>query len=399
MSAAERYRRLTKALEGVRLPAAVVDLDALEANVAHLAEPVAAEGKTLRMATKSIRCVELIRRIQAAAPEVMRGLMCYSAAEARFLFEQGLDDLLLAYPTVQASDVELLARLARSAKLSVAVDDEVHIETLGRAARRAETEVTVILDVDASWRPLGSHVGVRRSPLLTIQSAVALADRVRDTDGVRFGGVLVYEAQVAGLGDANPFAPLLNPAKRLLRRTSMKDVARKRAALLEALEAAGHAVALFNGGGSGSLSWAVREPALTEVTAGSGFLDSHLFDYFSNLELRPALYFALQITRRPGPRYVTCHGGGYVASGEAGKDRLPIPVLPEGLHLLGREGAGEVQTPLRIPPGIRLEIGAPVFFRHAKTGELAEHFETYILVRGAECLGEAKTYRGEGQRF
>jgi D-serine deaminase-like pyridoxal phosphate-dependent protein len=60
------------------------------------------------------------------------------------------------------------------------------------------------------------------------------------------------------------------------------------------------------------------------------------------------------------------------------------------------EGAGEVQTPLRVPEGVSVEIGDAVFFRHAKAGELAEHFEEYLLVRGDERIGTAKTYRGLG---
>ncbi|MCO4774321.1 MAG: amino acid deaminase/aldolase, partial [Deltaproteobacteria bacterium] len=93
------------------------------------------------------------------------------------------------------------------------------------------------------------------------------------------------------------------------------------------------------------------------------------------------------------------HGGGYVASGEAGPDKLPVPWLPEGLALLDLEGAGEVQTPLRVPAGVSLGIGDPVFLRHAKAGELAEHFTEYVLLRGESVVGRVPTYRGEGQCF
>ena len=82
---------------------------------------------------------------------------------------------------------------------------------------------------------------------------------------------------------------------------------------------------LFNGGGTGSVAWSAEDPALTEVAAGSGFLDSHLFDGFRGLALEPAAFFALQVTRRPAPGLVTCQGGGFVASGAAGPDRLPLP--------------------------------------------------------------------------
>ena len=135
------------------------------------------------------------------------------------------------------------------------------------------------------------------------------------------------------------------------------------------------------------------------MTAGSGLLDSHLFDYYRHLELRPAAFFALQVVRRPAPGLVTCHGGGYVASGEVGQDKQPLPWLPPGLKLTPMEAAGEVQTPLLVPKGVELALGDPVIFRHAKAGELAERFEEYLLVEGDAIVGRAKTYRGEGGCF
>ena len=168
--------------------------------------------------------------------------------------------------------------------------------------------------------------------------------------------------------------------------------------MVAALSAAGLAPRIVNGGGTGSLAWCAGEAALTEVTAGSGFLAGHLFDYYQGLALAPALYFALQVTRRPTPDIVTCHGGGYPASGAAGADRLPIPALPPGLTLLPREGAGEVQTPLRVPPGVTLQLGDPVLFRPAKSGELAERFNEYLLLSD-RLEARAPTYRGLGHCF
>src|SRR6185295_503676 len=97
-------------------------------------------------------------------------------------------------------------------------------------------------------------------------------------------------------------------------------------------------------------------------------------DYYVDLQVEPACYFALQAVRTPVAGMITCHGGGFIASGEAGKDRLPVPALPEGSKLLGVEGAGEVQTPIVLPRGVAVKPGDAIFFRHAKAGELAEHF-------------------------
>ncbi|MBV9949866.1 MAG: hypothetical protein JOZ69_23695 [Myxococcales bacterium] len=132
---------------------------------------------------------------------------------------------------------------------------------------------------------------------------------------------------------------------------------------------------------------------------GSAFLGSHLLDSFRDLHAAPAAFFAVQASRRPAPGILTCNGGGFVASGAAGVDRLPLPALPDGLRLLPREGAGEVQTPVTGPPDVGVALGDPIFFRHAKAGELAERVKEYLLVRGDRVEARAPTYRGLGECF
>jgi D-serine deaminase-like pyridoxal phosphate-dependent protein len=221
---------------------------------------------------------------------------------------------------------------------------------------------------------------------------VALAVQIARLPELRFDGIMAYEAQIAGLADRGV-------AKRALKRLSRPRVIESRAEIVRALTARGLAPALVNGGGTGSLDANTHERVLTEIAVGSGFLASHLFDGYRGLSLRPAAFFALQVVRKPAPGIVTCHGGGWVASGAAGRDRLPRPVLPRRLALLDLEGAGEVQTPLRVPWGVDLALGDPVFFRHAKAGELAEHAREYILVRGDTAVETTPTYRGMGKCF
>jgi D-serine deaminase-like pyridoxal phosphate-dependent protein len=248
-------------------------------------------------------------------------------------------------------------------------------------------------------------IGVRRSPLHEVEEVVGLVERVRSFAGPSFAGLLAYEAHVAGLGDKSPEgegsagSALRNASMRAMKLLVRGPIAARRLSIARALADRGIPVPLFNGGGTGSLEWSSGEEALTEVAAGSGFLGSHLFDRFRDIAPEPAACFALQVVRRPAAGYVTCLGGGFVASGGAGPDRLPVPYLPPGLRLLPMEGAGEVQTPLRVPAGRELPLGAPVFFRHAKAGELAEHTNGYWLVRGDRLEGRAATYRGLGKCF
>jgi D-serine deaminase-like pyridoxal phosphate-dependent protein len=240
---------------------------------------------------------------------------------------------------------------------------------------------------------------VRRSPLRDADAVVALARAIAAEPALAFAGIMGYEAQIAGVQDAAPHAAWQNPLKRALKRRSRPAVARIRAAAVEALRAAGLPPANVNGGGTGSADWSASDGALTEITVGSGFVVGHLFDHYAGLQLPPALYFALQATRRPTARIVTCHGGGWVASGPGGADRLPAPVFPVGARLLPLEGAGEVQTPVALPDGVDVALGDPIFFRPAKSGELAEHFDEYLCVRGDRVEARAQTYRGLHKRF
>jgi D-serine deaminase-like pyridoxal phosphate-dependent protein len=97
--------------------------------------------------------------------------------------------------------------------------------------------------------------------------------------------------------------------------------------------------------------------------------------------------------------YVTCDGGGYVASGAIDRDKAPEPWLPRGLSLLRHEMAGEVQTPLEGKGAHAIALGEPVVFRHAKAGEVCERFAEALLVSGGRVVDRVPTYRGDGQTF
>jgi D-serine deaminase-like pyridoxal phosphate-dependent protein len=397
------YQQIKHALAGRRLPVAFVDLDAFDRNAARVRRQCEDHGLRMRVASKSVRVPELLHRLIARSEGCFRGLMCFAVEEAAFLSDQGFDDLLVAYPTIGATDLELAAALtARGVNMRLMADCDETVAAVGAAGRAAGVELAVALCVDMSLRIGPIHLGVRRSPLHSVSDVVALARRVAATDGATFAGVMGYEAQVAGLGDANPFEPLLNPAKALIRTASARELGPRRLAMVRALHDAGLAPALVNGGGTGSLDTTTRATGVTEVTAGSAFFKPHLFDYFRNphvTALEPACFFAIMASRRPTPDIVTCLGGGYVASGAASPDKVPRPWLPEGCELIKDEMCGEVQTPVRLANPDQVALGDPVIFRHAKGGELAERFNEFLLLAGGEVVGSAATYRGSGRCF
>jgi D-serine deaminase-like pyridoxal phosphate-dependent protein len=188
-----------------------------------------------------------------------------------------------------------------------------------------------------------------------------------------------------------------------MQRGSLRDLRRRLPAIVgsvrEALAAAGGRLEFVNGGGTGSLARAAAIGVVDELTAGSGLYAPALFDNYRSLALEPAAFFCLPVVRRPVGGIATLLGGGYVASGGAGRDRLPDPFLPGGLRLDRDEGAGEVQTPVTGAAAYSLRIGDRVYLRHAKAGELCERFDRLYLIDGNELVDEVPTYRGEGLTF
>jgi D-serine deaminase-like pyridoxal phosphate-dependent protein len=389
--------RLDRATAKLDPPVAAVDLAAFDANARALADRAA--GKPIRLASKSVRCRALITR--ALATPGWRGVLAYSLAEAIWLVRGGVtDDALVAYPSVdRAAVAELTADADLAGAVTLMVDDPAQLDLVDSVAgpdRRPP--VRVCLDLDASWRPLRGrlHVGVRRSPLHATDAAGRFAAAVAARTGFRLVGLMAYEAQIAGLGDA-PASAARGLVIRAMQRRSYLDLLARRGAAVAAVSA--HAELEFvNGGGTGSMAATAADPAVTEVAAGSGLYGPTLFDDYRAWRPTPAALFAVPVVRRPAPGIATVAGGGWIASGPAGADRLPRPWLPDGLRLVRAEGAGEVQTPLVGPGTDALAVGDRVWFRHAKAGELCEHVNELHLVDGVTA-SPVPTYRGEGRAF
>jgi D-serine deaminase-like pyridoxal phosphate-dependent protein len=179
---------------------------------------------------------------------------------------------------------------------------------------------------------------------------------------------------------------------------SARELAGRRAAAVEAVEAIA-ALEFVNGGGTGSIEQTASEHVITEIGAGSGLYGPGLFDFYRRFRPQPAAYFVMSVVRRPATRIATVLGGGWIASGPPGADRLPTLSWPQGLRMSPLEGAGEVQTPVLGAAAQGLRLGDHVWFRHAKAGELCERVNVLHLVSGSQIVGQVPTYRGEGHAF
>lgn len=394
-----RWDHLQRATADLDPPFAAVDMVAFGANAADLARRAA--GRRIRVASKSVRCRSLLGEVLATGS--MAGVLAYTLAEALWLVETGVtDDVVVGYPTAERAALRALAGDERAAAaVTLMVDGTAQLDLVDAVVPPARRPVLrVCLDVDASLRLAGGrvHVGVRRSPLHDAEAAGRLAREVAGRAGFRLVGVMLYEAQVAGVGDRRPGHPLQELGLRAVRGLSVRQLAERRPAVRAAVEAVAP-LEFVNGGGTGSLELTATDPAVTELTAGSGLYGPALFDGYRAFRPAPAVGFALAVVRRPASTVATCAGGGWIASGPTGTDRLPVPVHPAGLRLLPAEGAGEVQTPVVGPAARSLQPGDRVWFRHAKAGELCERVTELHLVEGDGTRRTVPTYRGEGRSF
>jgi D-serine deaminase-like pyridoxal phosphate-dependent protein len=413
------YAYYKQVFSGRTMPFAFVDLDLLEQNIRQIVAcagtgaraagetaeaqprqaPVAAGGKRIRLASKSLRSVAILQRILSADPYI-QGIMCFTAREAAYLAKQGFNDLLIGYPCWHELDIAAVAQATvAGGHITLMIDSVAHVEQIERVAQRYDVRLPLCLDVDMSLLVPGLHFGAWRSPVRTPEQARPVIERIMRSQHVWLDGIMGYEAQIAGVGDQYPNKALKNALVRFLKRRSVRDVAERRAAIFELIKSYQLPLRFVNGGGTGSIATTRLEPAVTEITVGSGFYSPALFDNYHDFRYQPAAGFAIEIVRQAAPTIYTCLGGGYVASGAAGRDKLPQPYLPAGTQLDSLEGAGEVQTPIKYHGPLQLAVGDPIFLRHSKAGELCERFTHLLLVSDGTVVDEVTTYRGDGQCF
>ena len=395
----QSYTYYSDVLKNQPLPAAILDLDLLNQNLNAIIQR--SGNRKIRIASKSIRNVEVLKHIFKFSSQ-FQGIMCFSVEELIFLSEKGFDDLLLAYPDLQVNELQKVAELIKQGKnITLMVDIEEHLKALQQVANKQNIVIPICVDIDMSSTILGIYFGVYRSSLKSLEDISKFMDVLLATyASLKLVGLMGYEAQIAGVADNEANQYIKNTIVKILKKKSIKKLSKKREEAVKLIEKKlGYPLSFVNGGGTGSIESTVQELSITEVTVGSGIYASHLFDNYQSFKHHRAAFFAVQVTRNPSSNIYTANGGGYIASGSTGENKTPQPFLPKGMELFKAEGAGEVQTPFKYAGNDKINLGAPVFFRHAKAGELCERFNELIVVSNGKIIDRYKTYRGEGKCF
>ena len=185
-------------LSEVDTPALLIDLDALEGNLAEMATVARQAGVKLRPHTKTHKCPE-IARLQRSAGAA--GITCAKLGEAEVMADAGLDDLLIAYPLWGPHKLRRLRGLLERARVRVSLDSVEVAEGLGRVGLQAGRAVEVLVEVDTGLHRLGRPPG---------EPTADLVRRVARVPGVEVVGLLTHaghayragsEAELRGLAE------------------------------------------------------------------------------------------------------------------------------------------------------------------------------------------------------
>lgn len=388
------YIELKDIFREQQAPYSFLFLDELDKNIQSVSDN--SNQLKIRIATKSIRSLDVLRYVSAKLADKFIGLMSYHVQESIDLAKQGFQNIMIGYPQVptkkQLMEIKMLKQ--EGCTIMFMLDQHEHIEILNNLASEIDLQLDVCIDIDMSLELPGLHFGVLRSSLNSNNKLINLLDQLKKTLHLNVVGVMGYEAQIAGVYDHHENV-VKSKVIKLLKRTSMQKVYHRRKEFCKIIKQYFN-VNYINGGGSGSIKESSMDESINELTIGSAFYCSHLFDRY-NYHFRPSMGYAIPVSRIPQQGTYTCLGGGYIASGSIDRDKLPVVFSPQDSKYTKNEMFGEVQTPIKCSEV--LKINDPVFLRHAKAGELLERFNDLLIIENKNIIGKWKTYRGEGKCY
>ncbi|HET7767016.1 MAG TPA: DSD1 family PLP-dependent enzyme, partial [Burkholderiales bacterium] len=297
------------ALDDVDTPALVVDLDALEGNIARMAQAMERSPVRLRPHAKSHKCAEIARR-QIAAGAV--GVCAQKVSEAEALVAGGVADVMVTNEIVGARKVARLARLAREARVAVLADDAGNVADLEAAAGAERVRLEVLVEID---------VGARRCGVEPREPALALARAIAGCRNLRFAGLHAYHGAAQHLRSA---------AERRAAIAAAADKARMTKALIEG---AGIACGTVTGAGTGTFLLESASRVFDEIQPGSYvFMDA---DYGRNAweegwpRFEQSLFVLTAVMSTPAPGRAVVDAGLKASSVDSG---MPLVYQREGVE-------------------------------------------------------------------
>lgn len=336
-------------------PAAVMDLDAFERNVARMQARANAAGLALRPHAKSHKCSALAKRqIEAGAV----GICCAKLAEAEALSAAGIGQVLVTSPIAGERQAARAAKLAADLPdFRIVVD---HPDGAAELASAATAPIQVVIDVDPGLGRTGVH-----GPGRAVELFRAIADRPQ----LKFLGVQCYGGAWQHMEGANA------------RAAAVADGMVGLNAVIAALRAAGANIGVVTGGGTGTFEADAAQGVLNEMQCGSyAFMDREYRDALKDDPdgaFEQALTIASTVITTNHPKWVTVDAGLKAFATDAGP---PVPITEKfagcGYHFFGDEHG------LLMRPDAPVSRGERVEFMPPHVDPTLDRYEVIVLLRG-----------------
>ena len=300
-------------------PAAVVDLDAMERNIARMADFARQHQVLWRPHAKLHKSAALALQLQRAGAS---GACVQKTSEAEALAAGGVHDIFISNEVIDPAKLLRVARLAAQlaafgGQLALAVDSSEGIARLAAAMAEAggSASIGVFVEINVGQNRCGVPPG---APAAALAHAVAA-----HAPQLRFAGLQAYHGGAQHIASA------------AVRRTTMDTVMQAAAQTRDLIERQGLPVPLVTGAGTGTLAHEASSGVFGELQAGSFlFMDA---DYM-RIEAAPgqpvfehALFIATQVMSVQGTHAV-CDAG------------HKSHAIDSGLPLVARRAAGQALT-------------------------------------------------------
>ena len=371
-----RARPVSMKTSSIDTPALVVDLDALQRNIATMAARAKAWRIALRPHAKTHKCSAIARR-QVEAGAI--GIACATVDEAEVMVEAGLPGVLVTSPLANEHKVRRFTELLqRRPDLAVVADHPRHVALLAEMARRYDVVASVLVDVD---------VGDHRTGTATLAAAVNLAQQIQEASNLRFAGLQGY---AGGIQHAAAFVQ---------RSSEAAKVAAQLAELRTRLEHLGLAPSVITGGGTGTHAIDGAGGVFTELQVGSYiFMDAEYAKVELDDELQspfqPALYVQTTVISSNHRDRVTTDGGtkAFALNG-------PPPEIVSGPAAgCAYEFQGDEHGRVNLKPGVRLSVGDRLECLTPHCDPTVCLYDRIFCVRGDEVV-DVWPIDARGRRF
>ncbi len=352
-------------------PCLMLDLDALDRNIARMAGFAKAHGLSLRPHAKTHKSRAIAQLLVQAGAS---GICCATLYEAEQL-SGAVKSILLTSPVVTPSAFARIAALvAGGVELTVVVDRPDVVPKLDMALT-GHGQLRVLVDVDP---------GAGRTGVVTPQAAVALAQSISAQRHLSFGGIQFYcgsEQHIPAFAD---------------RRAVLLELNRKLAATIAALFEAGLAPQTVTGGGTGSHAIDAEAGLLTELQCGSYiFMDQDygMCDLGGAGPFEQAISVHATVVSVNHAGFITLDAGHKAIASDSGTPKVLAGAHPDSSYSFNGDEFGRLDLPeFTESPA----IGTRVVLMPSHCDPTVNLHGVYHLTRGGKPIG---TWAAEGRGY